>query len=183
MKNRFLAWSGLWRVWRRKNGVPAGIAIGLQAAIHLLRLQVGMLLVPLLDQTLIRRKEGLLDGLLYAFPVDDSGDALLPHGKRFRDLPDRQAFHGAQMLHSAFKEFGISAFLIVRHSGSITEASSQDQSELVSHDGKAAQGFDLPGLFPALGLYLTRGDRVKRPNVPGYQALERASQLVSHEAR
>ncbi len=72
-----------------ENRVTTRIPIGLQAVKHLLRLQVGMLLVPLLDQTLIGRKKALLGRLRDARPVDYSRDALLPHEKRLRNLSDR----------------------------------------------------------------------------------------------
>lgn len=78
-----------------------------------------MFLVPLFDQTLIGCKERLLGRLLYALTIDDSGDTHLPHGKRLHDLPDRQAFHGAEMLHSAFKRFILITGMIGRHGGII----------------------------------------------------------------
>ena len=73
--------------------------------------------------------------------------------------------------------------MIVRHDGIVTGSCRELQSDLVSHDGTSAQGFDPPELYPALGLYLTRSGTGEKLFPPEYQSLERASRLVSHEAQ
>jgi len=155
MKHRPFAFSPVFAGMNREYGVTAGISIGLQAAIHLLRLQVGMFLVPLLDQTLIGIKKCLFEGLLYALTVDNSGDALLPHGKRLRNLPDRQAFHRAQMLHPAFEGFVLIA-RIVRHGGIITILRLEFESGLVSRRTKPGNTL-IPRHYSAYSACISRG--------------------------
>jgi hypothetical protein len=65
MKDRLLAFLPVLSGMEDEPDIAASVSIGLEAVIHLLRQEIGMFLIPLLDQALIRSKEVVSWGLLY----------------------------------------------------------------------------------------------------------------------
>src|SRR4030043_873664 len=93
--------------------ITLGISIRPQTFIHLLRMEIGMLLIPLIDETIVRSENALPARLLDLLFLDDSVDPFLADSQRLSDLPYRQPFDSAEMFYPAFKRFIHFVLLII----------------------------------------------------------------------